>query len=174
MRRFLMLSIALLLVLAVSGFAQDHSYIGTKRCMMCHRGERNGMIAEKWQEGPHAKAYEVLASDKALKVYADMGKTGNPQEDAECLKCHVTGYTVDGGTPEGVDMTNGVTCEGCHGAGSDYWKKSIMEDRELSIQNGMVANPKEDCVDCHNENSPTYKPFNLEEFYGKIKHELSE
>jgi hypothetical protein len=163
MRNILLISLMVLLVAAVAGVGQDHDYVGTDRCKMCHQRERGGMIYEKWSEGPHAQAFETLATEKAME-YSD-----NPQEDPECLKCHVTGGKMG---IEKVDHTLGVTCEECHGPGGDYWKKSIMEDREKAIANGMVANPKEDCVDCHNEESPTFIGFELEEFYAKIKHEV--
>ena len=71
-------------------------------------------------------------------------------------------------------LDEGVSCEACHGAGGDYWKKNIMEDRDASIANGMVADPGANCVSCHNEQSPTYKPFNFEEYWPKIQHGLPE
>ena len=170
MRRILLLTIMLLLVAAGTGYAQDHSFVGTKRCSMCHKAEKGGMIFETWQKTSHATAFATLASEEAMKVYTDLGKSGNPQEDADCLKCHVTGFGMDASLTSAISQEDGVTCEACHGAGGDYWKKTVMMDREQAIANGMVADPGANCVSCHNEESPTYKAFNFEEMWPKIEH----
>ncbi|MCB2199724.1 cytochrome c family protein [bacterium] len=170
MRRIVLFSIMLLLVAAGATYAQDNEFVGTKRCAMCHKAEKGNMIFEKWQEGPHAKAFATLASEEAAKVYADLGKSGNPQEDADCLKCHTTGHGMDAALTAKISPEDGVSCEQCHGAGGAYWKKNIMEDRDASIANGMVADPGANCTSCHNEESPTYKAFNFEEFWPQIEH----
>lgn len=170
MRRIVILVLALTFICVTAGLAQDHAYIGVKRCSMCHKGEAKGMIFEKWSEGPHAKAYTALAGEAAMQVYTDLSKEGNPQEDPECLKCHVAGYGEAAEVTAKVVMDEGVTCEACHGAGGDYWKKTIMEDREAAIANGMNADPKAQCTKCHNEESPTYKPFNVDERWAQISH----
>ncbi|MBZ0263051.1 cytochrome c family protein [bacterium] len=183
MRKLILIALALgmigmvlipVLAEAEEGEAAGHAYIGVKRCGMCHKGDKNGNILETWEAGPHAKAYATLASEEAKAAYTEMGKEGNPQEDPACLKCHVTGHGADAALTGKLDMANGISCEACHGAGGDYWKKNIMEDREQSIANGMVAAPKEHCVSCHNEESPTFKGFEVEEYYSKIIHSLPE
>lgn len=154
----------------------QHEYVGVDRCKMCHKGEKNGNIFETWQVGFHAMAYEVLATERAVEVYKIMGMDGSPQTAPLCLKCHVTGYsentisTSSTSSTSETKMENGVTCESCHGAGGGYWKKQIMMDRELAIQKGLVANPKTACVKCHNEASPTHKPFKFEERWPLIQH----
>lgn len=170
MRRIVLFTILLLLVAAGATYAQDHEFVGTKRCAMCHKAEKGNMIFETWLETGHAKAYATLASEEAAKVYADLGKSGNPQEDADCLKCHTTGFGMDAALTAKIALEDGVSCEQCHGAGGDYWKKNIMEDRDASIANGMVADPAANCTKCHNEESPTYKPFNFEEAWPNIQH----
>lgn len=170
MRRILLLSVMVLLVAAGTTIAQDHAYVGVKRCSMCHKAEKGGMIFEKWQETSHSKAFATLASDEAKKIYADMGKEGNPQEAAECLKCHVTGFGVDASLTSALSHEDGVSCEACHGAGGDYWKKTVMMDRDKAIEMGMVADPGANCTTCHNEESPTFKAFNFEEMWPKIEH----
>lgn len=178
MKKLLIVAIAVLMAgtLAVAqeaaeGVGAQHEYIGVKKCSMCHKGERKGNIFETWKASPHANAYATLGSEDALKVAAEQG-IEDPQTNGECLECHVTAWEVDASLSENVDPTNGVTCEACHGPGGDYGKMSVMKDRDASIAAGMVANPKEGCVDCHNENSPTYKPFDIEEFWPKIEHSV--
>jgi len=163
--------ILLIALFAVVSFAGDHAYLKINKCKMCHKGTKGNMIFEKWSEGPHAKAFATLAGEKSLEVYAKLGKTGNPQEDAECLKCHVTGFGEDAALTADLDPANGVECQACHGAGGDYWKKTVMMDHDLAVTNGLIANPKEGCVKCHNEESPTFKGFNVEERWAEIAHE---
>lgn len=152
--------------------ADKHAYTGATKCKICHSGEKNAMVFEKWQASPHAKAYEVLAGESAKAVYAKLGKSGDPQADPACLKCHVTGYGLDSALVAKVVATEGVTCEACHGAGGDYWKKNVMENRDLALAAGLNPDPKAACVTCHNDKSPTFKGFKFEEAWKKIEHHL--
>ena len=89
MRRIVLFTILLLLVAAGATYAQDHEFVGTKRCAMCHKADKGNMIYENWQGTAHANAYATLAGEEAATVSADLGKSGNPQEDADCGKCHI-------------------------------------------------------------------------------------
>ncbi len=171
MRRLTAFLLIVMLILSVAAIANEHAFTGAKKCSICHKGEKNGMVFENWQKGPHAKAFTILGEQAALDVYAELGKSGNPQEDPECLKCHVTGFGTDASLTEKLIKENGVTCETCHGAGGDYWKKSVMQDRETAVANGMNPDPKAKCVTCHNEENPTYKEFIVEERWAQIEHE---
>ncbi len=164
MRRILLILLAVLLVASIAALAGDHAYVGVNRCKMCHHGETKGMIFEKWSETSHAQAFAVLASDSAKAVYAKLGKTGDPQADAECLACHTVGDTAF--------YADGVNCEACHGAGGDYWKMSVMKDKDAAVAAGLILDPSSGCVRCHNEKSPTFKGFNFDEMYPKIEHHL--
>ncbi|MBS1261944.1 MAG: Perchlorate reductase subunit gamma [Calditrichaeota bacterium] len=150
-----------------------HEYISMRKCSMCHKGERKGNIYEIWEASRHAKAFETLAGEKALAIAKEKG-IENPQQAGECLQCHVTGYGEDESLTADLEMANGVTCQACHGAGGDYAKMSTMKDLKASVAAGMVADPKQQCVECHNENSPTYKPFDFEKSWEKIKHATPE
>ncbi len=165
MRKILVFGLLLSLVLVVAlAMAGDHSFAGMKKCKMCHQKEKGGMIYETWAESAHAGAYATLATDAAKEAY---GKEGNPQEDAECLGCHTTAV----GDAK-IMVTDGVTCEACHGAGGDYWKKTVMVDHDASVAAGLNADPKAGCVTCHNEKSPTFKGFDFDEYFAKIKHNV--
>jgi len=75
-----------------------------------------------------------------------------------------------------------VTCESCHGPGKKYMPKSVMEDRNKCIENGMVYPATKSCELCHNDQNPTWKAdryttkdgkkvgFDVEQAYEKIKH----
>ncbi len=149
----------------------NHKYIGVKKCSMCHKSEAKGNQYGQWSGTSHAKAYERLVTPEAQETAKKAGVTGNPQEELKCLKCHVTGYGEDSSLFDtGFVKADGVQCEACHGAGSDYAPLSVMKDKAKSIEAGLVIPTKELCVKCHNSESPNFKGFNFEEYYAKINH----
>lgn len=148
-----------------------HKYVGVKKCSMCHKSEAKGNQYGQWLSTSHAKAYERLASPEALETAKKAGVSGNPQEAPQCVKCHVTGYGLDAGLFDtGFLKSDGVQCEACHGAGSEYLSLSVMKDREKAIGAGLIMPTKELCVKCHNPESPSYKEFNFDESFKKIAH----
>jgi hypothetical protein len=153
---------------------QDHQFIGATRCRTCHRKEEDGAQFDKWAASAHANAYATLASDQAKAIAAEKG-IADAQKAAECLVCHTTGH----GAPaamlgEKYDIAEGVTCEACHGAGGDYYKKATMEGIAAGdiegASVGFVTPTAETCTTCHNEKSPTFKAFDYEEQVAKIAH----
>lgn len=174
MKRFstgLAVFIAIALVVAFTGSAAaDHSYVGAKGCKACHMSPKKGAQFKIWEESKHAQAYKTLATDQAKEVAAAKG-IDNPQESPECLKCHVTGHGADASLFEATySKEEGVGCESCHGAGKDYKNMKIMKDLEAAKANGLVIPDEQVCTTCHNEESPTYKPFNFEERKAAIAH----
>lgn len=155
------------------GGEKEFKYVGAKKCMPCHMSPAKGAQFKHWQGTAHANAYKTLGTD-AAKEAAPEG-IENPQEADECLKCHVTAYEEpDSLKIDKYNMTDGVTCESCHGPGSDYWKmpvmKGIAEGKMDPAEYGLEIPDNETCVECHNENSPTFKGFDYEEMYKKIAH----
>lgn len=148
----------------------SHAYVGADKCKLCHNSDAKGAQYTKWKEARHSKAYATLASDAAKKIAADKG-LGDPQKADECLRCHVTGH----GSPaemltDKYKVEDGVGCESCHGPGADYWKMSVMKDRDQSVANGLVLPTAETCTQCHNADGPTFTGFNFDEAYAKIAH----
>ena len=149
-------------------------FIGVANCGKCHKSKTKGNQLGQWQESRHAGAYATLGTDEAKK-YVDEGV--DPQKADACLKCHVTAHGVDAAgiepIPEGKkghSIEDGVGCESCHGAGSEYKARKVMKKRDDAIAAGLVIPTKELCVTCHNEESPTFKEFKFEEMVEKIKH----
>ncbi|KAA3662584.1 MAG: cytochrome C554 [Calditrichaeota bacterium] len=149
-------------------------YTGAKGCRKCHKSVKSGEQYKIWLENSHAKAYETLASEESLKIAKEKG-IADPQKADECLKCHVTAYDAPAERlGKRYAIEEGVSCESCHGAGSAYSKKKIKkaivagEMDPASV--GLLKVTKETCVDCHNEESPTYKPFDYEKQKEKIAH----
>jgi len=47
--------------------------VGVRKCRMCHKKDDVGNQHGKWQEGPHAKAFEELAGENAKAVATKLG-----------------------------------------------------------------------------------------------------
>ncbi len=154
----------------LSEVATEYDYLGVDGCKLCHRSEAKGNQHGKWQEGPHSKAHETLAGEKAKEHGQDQG-ISEPQNAEACLVCHVTAFSAPAERKARTyKIEDGVGCESCHGPGSAYKLIPIMQDREKSIANGLLIPDEATCVRCHNDKSPTFKSFNYEEMFEKIAH----
>ena len=163
-------TLALMVLFAGSALmAQNFKYIGASKCKMCHMKPDQGDQYNVWLKGPHAGAMKTLASDEAKKIATDRG-IADPTTDPACTKCHATVASVDAKLIATATMDEGVSCESCHGPGSMYKGASVMKNRELALSKGMILPTAEVCKSCHNEESPTYKPFNYDEMAAKIAH----
>ena len=150
--------------------AQNFKYIGAAKCKMCHNKTPKGEQYNKWLEGPHANAMKSLSSDKAKEIAKAKG-IADPATDAACIKCHSTMGHIDAKLAATLTAEECISCESCHGPGSKYKSASVMKDREFSMENGLILPTEEVCKTCHNEESPTYKPFNFAEMSAKIAHD---
>lgn len=151
---------------------QEYGFIGTKACKKCHIKQ-----FKSWAETKMAKAFELL--EPGVRAEAKK-KTGlDPEkdysQDPECLPCHTTGYSRVGGfvSLEKTPQLVGVSCEMCHGAGSEYTKKQYMHLKNKKyklaevIKVGLIGPVTgETCTSlCHNKKSPFFKkdePFDFE------------
>lgn len=71
-----------------------------------------------------------------------------------------------------------VSCEACHGAGSDYkklmmpakWKADPEGSKKAAIAAGLVFPPTEaTCVNCHKkEGNPNFKEFDFAKMKGLV------
>ncbi len=83
------------------------AYVGSDACKSCHPAEY-----DVWAASPHQRAGETLTRK-------------NKQADADCLRCHTTGFGSPGGFPRDAaapahpDLGR-VGCESCHGPGGDH------------------------------------------------------
>jgi hypothetical protein len=146
-------------------------FTGPKKCKLCHTAASTGAQYKVWEKSPHAEAFKVLSSEKALTAGKAKG-VEHPDKDPKCLKCHVTGF----GEPadrlgDKVPQEEGISCEACHGAGEFYAKKEVFEKgKDEAVKNGLQIPDEKLCRKCHNEESPFYKEFNFEEYKKKIAH----
>lgn len=149
-------------------------YVGSTSCAsVCHKGDSKGKQYEIWQDSKHSQAMKDLQTPLADSIAKGRGSTLAAAESPECVKCHVLGKElVESELESTFDKSDGVQCETCHGPGSEYKKLSIMKDVNLATQNGLIIHKEGElfCVQCHNQESPTFKGFKYDEYWEKIKH----
>jgi hypothetical protein len=134
---FLVACIGFLVLGLVATPGAAPAFVGEKKCKKCHIKDH-----KTWRDTKHAKAFEYLDAEQ--------------QKDAECIKCHTTGYGMGGFTS--VDATPellNVQCEQCHGAGGnhiplmDQLKKDKVDKSEYPADKKIDKTPS-GCTQCHN------------------------
>ena len=153
---------------AAAVLAQEFSYVGALKCQICHKTEKQGQQYPLWEQSQHSKSLAALSKPEAAEKAKAAGVTTPPAESPACLKCNAP---LAAKTPE--LKAEGVSCEVCHGPGSEYKKLSVMKDKELAVKSGLVlyGSPdkiKAQCLTCH-ENAHG-KPFDFDASWTKIKH----
>ena len=166
MKKILIFTIALMLFgLLITLFGSDFTYVGAKKCKMCHNKKEGLNQYHVWEESKHPHAFEALKSESALKTAKERKLDLPPTESEQCLKCHAPLFE------KAAELNaEGVTCEYCHGAGSDYKKLSIMKDKEGAAKNGLIVYQSENdiqkmCLICHGQEGFDFHPY-----WDKIKH----
>jgi hypothetical protein len=139
------------------------AYLGVAGCRMCHNTKKQGEQVVLWKETKHAKAFETLKSDAAIKLAAEKGLKTAPSESPECLRCHGTGWNLSEEQrakflKPAFKIEDGVQCETCHGPGDDYKSLTVMKDRQLALQAGLVIGDEKLCLSCHNDQAPSWNP----------------
>lgn len=168
MKKVIMVSfLAILIFIALLAAQGNFTYVGASKCAICHRTEKQGEQYPLWEKSKHATSFQALSSPQAV-TYAQSAGVSNPTENELCLKCHAPLFNK---APE--LKAEGITCEVCHGPGSEYRKLNIMKDRELAQKNGLIIYPteaaiKKQCLGCH-ENAHG-QAFDFASSWEKIKH----
>lgn len=151
--------------------------MGVKNCKLCHNKEATGKQYEVWKGGPHANAFASLASDQSVAKAKELGLKKHPQEEPECLRCHVTAFAVMGDLAnQKITLEEGVSCESCHGPGSGYKSKKTMEGLTAGTIDpasvGLIVPDEKTCLTCHNPENPFHKEFKYAEMVKKIAHPI--
>ena len=158
-------------------------YVGAKVCKNCHASEAKGNAFGKWEASKHAKAFALLASPEAKKAAEAAKVAGDPQKAPECVKCHVTAFGEDPkNIKKGFEQEAGVQCETCHGPGENHFKARFAaasadegktdESKRVELPAGeIIAKPTvQVCLNCHNDKSPSFKPFCFNKRTAEIRH----
>jgi peroxiredoxin len=129
-------------------------YVGSASCQGCHAAEH-----AHWAGTAHAGALGTLEREK---------KHGN----ADCQKCHTTGFGEKTGWPAGGGALAGVGCESCHGPGgrhvpADAPKKGTILPLADKCESCVIM---QICGSCHDDaNDPGFE-FELKDKLAKIRH----
>jgi hypothetical protein len=134
----------------------EAKYVSAETCKVCHPG-----TYAKWAGTKHAHAYEALTKDPKR----------NRESDADCVRCHTTGFAYNGGfvTAESTPNLKGNQCENCHGPGSLHAAApDDQEQRKAMARSASDFDKNHRCTECHTmDDSPE---FNFTTYYGKIAH----
>lgn len=147
----------------------EFTFLGSSDCQRCHY---NGPAAidrrlgsntrvtltesRVWEEHDrHSKAHVVLTGERGKQMAAVLGY--DVTNDQRCLSCHSNWQK---GHPKPEVFEEGVSCESCHGAASEYgdehrkkdfWKKTPQEKEEtyglIDVHN--PAKRSQQCLSCH-------------------------
>ena len=112
------------------------NYVGVAKCQACHKTEKSGNQYGKWLDSKHAKAWATLASPEAKEVARKKG-IDDPQKSDKCVKCHIATHGVEAKFIDTLTKEEGVSCEACHGPGSEYKALKVMKDRQAAIAAGV-------------------------------------
>lgn len=163
---------------APMGPPKEPVYIGAQACGSCHDGPEMGYQFSKWRLSAHAKAYAALSLPEAREIAKLSGLTEEPHRAKMCLGCHATAADAeDWERAEGFHLEDGLQCEACHGPGSEYATRQIMQNRMRAMMYGLKMPNKDDCMICHrakgsHEAVLKRPPFNLEMAWLKIAHPI--
>jgi hypothetical protein len=132
---------ALAMASGTAAFAYDA--LGSESCQGCHPD-----AWAAWQASPHARSRDVLSPQQ--------------RKDARCLSCH--------SPDEASQRLTQVACETCHGGGQYYSARFVMKDAELARLVGLVDPGEKACRACHDDSSPSLKPFDFAAALKAIDH----
>jgi hypothetical protein len=163
-RRSVLLVIAMGVCLLIfsSPLYAEASYVGIDGCRSCHKGQY-----ASWKMSVHAKAIEILmpGKRKGAKKRANLDPEKDYSTDEKCLQCHTTGYGEPGGFKDmqSTPTLAGVTCEACHGAGSEYKvlhdQKPTFKKDENKAQGALYGSEDEKvCKSCHEHEDNIFTP----------------
>jgi hypothetical protein len=119
--------------------------LGPNKCTSCHEHEKQAAWAAK---DTHAKALQQLEDKKAAGYAKAIGLADPYDLKGSCVSCHATVFNGDANA--------GVSCESCHGPGSDYVgphqeKGAYTKAVSLGMfdTRGNLPVWAKMCVDCH-------------------------
>ncbi len=151
--------------------ASAHKFVGVANCKLCHADDTTGNQYEQWKKSKHAGALRTLSSPGAKEIGAKLG-IPDPSKDIKCLRCHVTGAEAPKSRKARTyKESDAVGCESCHGAGELYAKEEVFKQgKEAAMKLGLIEPTEQNCLGCHNKESPTFKEFDFKKRFEEVKH----
>jgi len=144
-------------------------FIGAEACAQCHDKPSMGYQFSRWRMTAHAQAYGVLATSAAYALAEEEGLAEEPRKSPACLKCHATAFDQPPGSSlPTFSPAEGIGCERCHGAGSEYIPEAIMLDKPAAAAAGLKPVTKNVCLECHEKAHG--KPFDLDKAWAMTLH----
>lgn len=141
-------------------------FLGVETCgsSECHGSVerwRNATVLMKerliWNSSRHARAYKSLSSELGRKITRNLGLPSGEQTK-ECLSCHAT-YVPSSQRGERFSLSDGVTCESCHGPGGNFLSTHVYpsSNHKKNLAAGMTptsaaAYRANLCMSCHQAN----------------------
>ncbi len=156
---------------AVSG--KDNTaprFVGAASCAAagCHGANiPNHVVGSEYavwsSRDPHARAYAVLEQQRSRDMVRRWrGRDEEPNAEPACLKCHgplSAHLNSHDGSSEGDIVTDGVSCEACHGAAEKWldvhytngWRRLTPDEKqgEGFLPTKNLAFRVGRCADCH-------------------------
>ncbi len=150
-------------------YQSPHETLGTVTCAssLCHGSIKlwkgSNVLQNEYltwsRTDKHARAYNVLLNERSKRIATNLGLKQPAHEAKICLDCHAHVVPQER-RGERFNVTDGVTCEGCHGP-AEKWVKthvapgdSATAQHAANIDDGMyptsdaVARAKL-CMSCH-------------------------
>ncbi len=126
----------------------------------CHNGSTKGANRQfgLWTTDNHARAFDVLTESQSQQIAKAIGLSSPAHESKLCLKCH-SANALSMRLNEKVHLSEGVSCEVCHGPASQWvgphrspdWR---AQPKSVKSQFGLrdLSSPRErveTCIICH-------------------------
>jgi len=103
----------------------------------------------------HSHAYQALTGDVGERIARILKLNAKAEESPKCLTCHAL-YTAPEQRGRAFEISEGVSCENCHGPASAWLGPHATRDwpHEKSLALGMrdtrdVIHRAEQCLECH-------------------------
>lgn len=150
-------------------YQSPHETLGTVTCAssLCHGSVKlwkdSNVLQNEYltwsRTDKHARAYTVLLNERSRRIAANLGLKQPAHESKICLDCHAH-VVPEARHGERFKITDGVTCEACHGPAAKWVQTHVETDKSgalqhaKNIEDGMyptsdaVARAKL-CMSCH-------------------------
>jgi hypothetical protein len=151
--------------LAAADTPEPIKYIGPGSCAAtsCHGSVKpvaGGRILQNeystWiLQDKHSRAYQALTGEVGQRMARILKLGAKAEESQKCLECHAL-YTTPEQRGRNFEISEGVSCENCHGPASAWLGPHTTRDwpHEKSVAQGMidtrnVIHRTEKCLECH-------------------------